>query len=157
LAAVCIGHYFKVADELIKEGLENYIPQMNRSQLVKTKNNTLILDAYNANPNSMKVAIENFASYQAQNKLILLGDMFELGDYSQDEHKTIIDLIKEKNLTNTIFVGNEFMKLNENLNFKFFATTQECSDYLKTLSINDTTILIKGSRSMKMETLQEVL
>ncbi len=157
LAAVCIGHYFKVADELIKEGLENYIPQMNRSQLVKTKNNTLILDAYNANPNSMKVAIENFANYQAQNKLILLGDMFELGDYSQEEHKTILNLIIEKNLTNTIFVGNEFMKLNDNLNFKFFTTTQECSDYLKTLSINDTTILIKGSRSMKMETLQQVL
>ncbi len=156
LAAVCVGHYFKVEDEQIKEALENYVPQNNRSQLVKTDNNTLILDAYNANPNSMKVAIENFATYTAERKIAILGDMFELGDYSAEEHKKIIELITEKKLDNTIFVGEDFFKLNPP-NYTTFKTTEECKDFFKSLNLKNTTILIKGSRGMKLETLQEVL
>lgn len=156
LAAVCVGHYFKVEDDLIKEALESYVPQMNRSQLVKTEKNTLILDAYNANPNSMRVAIENFANYKSENKLALLGDMFELGNYSHEEHQKIIDLVKEKKLQQVIFVGEEFYKLNPN-DFKTFRTTQECKEYLKELNLKANAILIKGSRGMKMESLQEVL
>ncbi len=156
LTAVSVGHYFKVEDGLIKEALENYVSQMNRSQLVQTEHNTIILDAYNANPNSMKVAIENFANYPSENKLVLLGDMFELGEYSTNEHQMIIDLIIEKKLNSTIFVGQEFFKLNPT-EFKTFKTTEECKLFLSQLNIKNNTVLIKGSRSMKMETLQETL
>jgi UDP-N-acetylmuramoyl-tripeptide--D-alanyl-D-alanine ligase len=156
LAAVCVGHYFKVEDELIAKSLVSYVPQMNRSQLLNTGNNTLILDAYNANPNSMKVAIENFSNYMAENKLAILGDMFELGEYSVEEHKKIIELVIEKKLNTTIFVGNEFFKLNPN-NYTVFKTVEECKEYLKILSLKNHTLLIKGSRSMKMENLIDVL
>ncbi|PBQ30802.1 UDP-N-acetylmuramoyl-tripeptide--D-alanyl-D-alanine ligase [Sphingobacteriaceae bacterium] len=156
LAATCVGSYFKVEDEKIKEALETYLPNMNRSQLVKTQKNTLILDAYNANPNSMKAAIENFAGYKSDHKLVLLGDMFELGDYSMEEHQKLVDLLKEKKMVNVVLVGEEFFKLPES-QFKKFKSTAECRVYLQNKSIEGNTILIKGSRGMKMEILQEVL
>lgn len=156
LAATCVGNYFKVEDAQIKEALETYLPNMNRSQLVKTERNTIILDAYNANPNSMRAAIENFASYTSDHKLLLLGDMFELGEYSEEEHQKIIDLLKENQFKNVVLVGEEFYKLPEK-EFKKFKTTNECKDYLHKSAISGNTILIKGSRGMKMEVLQEVL
>ncbi len=155
LAAACVANYFRVEDQLIKEALENYLPNMNRSQLVKTGRNTILLDAYNANPNSMSAAIENFANYRSDKKLLLLGDMFELGEYSHDEHQKIVNLLQEKKLNNVVLVGDEFFKLDNP--FKKFKTTQECLTYLKDLNVSDNTILIKGSRGMKMEVLQEVL
>ncbi|WP_317900184.1 UDP-N-acetylmuramoyl-tripeptide--D-alanyl-D-alanine ligase [Aurantibacillus circumpalustris] len=161
LASACVGNFFKVNDKQIKEALEQYVPDMNRSQLVKTKSNTIILDAYNANPNSMKVAIENFATYKAENKLLLLGDMYELGEYSIEEHQRIIDLLKEKKFKNVILVGEEFFKLSEGnpiaIGYKNFRTTLECKDYLQKAKVSENTVLIKGSRGMKMEILQEVL
>lgn len=156
LTAAAVGHYFKVEDDLIKKALEEYLPNMNRSQLVKTQRNTILLDAYNANPNSMKAAIENFAGYNSERKLLLLGDMFELGEYSEKEHLNIIELLKEKKLDNAILVGEEFLKQKES-GFTKFKTTEECKAYLKNQNIENTTILIKGSRGMKMEALQEVL
>ncbi len=155
LAAACIGNYFHVEDHLIKEALENYLPNMNRSQLVKTSRNTILLDAYNANPNSMQAAIENFANYKSDKKLLLLGDMFELGEYSREEHQKIVNLLQEKKLSNVVLVGDEFYKLENQ--FKKFKTTQECLNYLKELHVSENTILIKGSRGMKMEILQDVL
>ncbi|MCE3227315.1 MAG: UDP-N-acetylmuramoyl-tripeptide--D-alanyl-D-alanine ligase [Bacteroidetes bacterium] len=156
LAAACVGNYFKVDDDLVKGALENYLPNMNRSQLVKTTRNTLLLDAYNANPNSMKAAIENFSKYNSSKKLLLLGDMFELGEYSTEEHKKIVELLKEKQLNDVVLVGEEFFRLNDN-SYKKFKTTNECKAYLEQQQVSDTTVLIKGSRGMKMETLQEVL
>jgi len=156
LAAACIGNYFKVEDDRIKEALENYLPNMNRSQLIKTNRNTILLDAYNANPNSTFAAIENFANYRSDKKLLLLGDMFELGEYSHDEHQKIVNLLQEKKLNNVVLVGDEFFKLKTN-SFQKFKTTQECLSYLKDLHVSENTILIKGSRGMKMEILQEVL
>ncbi len=156
LAAACVGNYFKVEENLIKEALQNYLPNMNRSQLFKTNRNTLLLDAYNANPNSMKAAIENFATYKSDKKLLLLGDMFELGEFSAEEHQKIIELLKEKNLADVVLVGEEFFKLSDN-NYKKFKTTNACKEYLQQQAINNTTVLIKGSRGMKMEVLQEVL
>lgn len=156
LAATCVGTYFKVEDALIRAALENYLPNMNRSQLVKTQHNTIILDAYNANPNSMKAAIENFAKYKSDHKLVLLGDMFELGEYSAEEHQKLVELLKENKLDNAVLVGNEFYKLDVN-GFKKFKTTGECRDYLEKNTVSGTTVLIKGSRGMKMEVLQEVL
>lgn len=156
LTAACVGNYFKVEDNLIKEALENYLPNMNRSQLVKTSRNTVLLDAYNANPNSMAVAIENFANYRSDKKLVLLGDMFELGEYSHAEHQKIVKLLEEKKLQNVVLVGEEFFKL-DTKQFQKFKTTLECLNYLKNLNVSENTILIKGSRGMKMETLQDVL
>jgi UDP-N-acetylmuramoyl-tripeptide--D-alanyl-D-alanine ligase len=156
LAAACVGHYFKVEAVKIKAALEEYIPTMNRSQLVKSNKNTILLDAYNANPNSMRVAIENFYKYKAEKKLLLLGDMFELGEYSGGEHQKIVDLLISSALNNVILVGQEFFRLEED-NFLKFKTTVECKEYLQTKNILDTTILIKGSRGMKMEILMEVL
>ncbi len=156
LTAACVGNYFKVEDALINEALENYLPNMNRSQLVKTSRNTVLLDAYNANPNSMSAAIENFANYKSDKKLLLLGDMFELGEYSQAEHQKIINLLEEKKLQNVVLVGEEFFKL-DTKQFQKFKTTLECLNFLKNLNVSENTILIKGSRGMKMETLQEVL
>ena len=156
LAAVCVGNYFKVEDALIKEALENYLPNMNRSQLLKTSKNTILLDAYNANPDSMKAAIQNFVNYKAEKKLVLLGDMFELGDYSADEHKKLIAQLKENKLDNVILVGETFFNLPSD-EFVKFKTTEECKAYLKEHNLSGNTILIKGSRGMKMESLQEVL
>lgn len=156
LAATCIGTYFKVPDEEIKNALESYVPEMNRSQLVNTGKNTLLLDAYNANPNSMKAAIENFAKYKAEKKLLLLGDMFELGEYSESEHTAIVQLLKEYELNNSILVGENFNKLPNNI-FTTFKTTEECRAYLEPKKIEGHAILIKGSRGMKMETLRDVL
>jgi UDP-N-acetylmuramoyl-tripeptide--D-alanyl-D-alanine ligase len=156
LAAACVGHYFKLEDHLIREGLEGYLPAMNRSQLLKTEKNVILLDAYNANPNSMKAAIENFANYKSEHKLVLLGDMFELGEYSREEHQKLIDLLKNNKFEQVMLVGNEFFSLHDNM-FKTFKTTEECKDYLRQNNVSGSTILIKGSRGMKMEVLQEVL
>lgn len=156
LAAACIGHYFKISDNNIKSGIESYVPDNNRSQLIKTEKNYVLLDAYNANPNSMKAAIENFAKYNANNKFLLLGDMFELGNYSEKEHQTIIENLIELKLNNVILVGNEFCQLNQN-KFNSFKTTNEAKLFLTQNKIINATVLIKGSRGMKMEQLIDVL
>ncbi len=156
LAAVCVGHYFHVPDEDINSALSSYVPAMNRSQLVKTKYNEVLLDAYNANPNSMKAAIENFAEYKADVKWLLLGDMFELGDYSKQEHLNIVELLKNKKLNNVVLVGEEFSSLPDET-FMRFKTTADCKAYIESHPIRNATVLIKGSRGMKMEVLQELL
>jgi UDP-N-acetylmuramoyl-tripeptide--D-alanyl-D-alanine ligase len=155
LCAACVGNYFKVDIEKINEALSEYVPDMNRSQLEKTANNTLILDAYNANPSSMKVAIENFAKLDGDNKLLIIGDMFELGEYASEEHKKIIELIKEKKLSHVILIGSEFSKTNSG--FKTFLNTQDCLANLKSEPQKNKLILIKGSRGMKLEILKEAL
>jgi UDP-N-acetylmuramoyl-tripeptide--D-alanyl-D-alanine ligase len=156
LAAVCIGLHFKVPTEEIIRAIETYIPEMNRSQLVKTQKNTILLDAYNANPNSMKVAIENFSKYNAEKKLLLLGDMFELGEHSEEEHKAIVRLLQNLNLGESILVGENFQKAANDF-FTTFRTTEECKEFLKKRDYKNYSILIKGSRGMKMEILQEIL
>ena len=154
LAAAAIGRFFGVTDQQIKTAIEGYVPDMNRSQLHQTEKNTLILDAYNANPNSMKAAIENFAGLPAGRKLALLGDMFELGDYSEQEHQMVADLCAAKGVE-AILVGPAFAKTKTNL--RCFETVAGCKSYLQDQQIVQSTILIKGSRGMKMEQLQEVL
>ncbi len=156
LAAVCVGNYFKVEEHEIKDALQDFVPSMNRSQLHHTGKNSLILDAYNANPSSMKVAIENFSNYKEHDKLLLLGDMFELGEFSNDEHKKLIELLQHHQLNNAILVGEHFFNTS-NHDYTKFKTTEECLAYLKQKNYSGKTILIKGSRSMKMEILQEAL
>ena len=111
LAAVCLGNYFKVDAAAIKKGIENYTPSNSRSQLIKAGTNTIILDAYNANPSSMKLAIENFIRFPAADKVLLLGGMAELGQESINEHRQILDLIGTYTWKEVILVGGDFLKI----------------------------------------------
>ena len=151
-AALTIGKYFGVDDLTIKKALENYIPENNRSQLIDKGTNQIILDAYNANPSSMAVAIENFVQLDNANKILILGDMFELGTESQQEHNAIVEsLMKQEGLI-CHFVGKEFY-LNRigKVNFHFHETFDAFSEYLKGKTIENSSILIKGSRGMALE------
>lgn len=158
MAAICIAEHFRVNVQKVAEAIESYIPGMNRSQIFKTKTNTLILDAYNANPSSMKVAIENFSSFSARSKVMILGDMFELGEASEAEHLEIVKLIKEKKFSKIYTAGPHFLKAACGAwEFESYQTTEEL---MKALAINtpvNSTILIKGSRGMKLETIISVL
>ncbi|MBF4506784.1 UDP-N-acetylmuramoyl-tripeptide--D-alanyl-D-alanine ligase [Flavobacterium sp. JLP] len=151
-AAVSIGNYFKVDDEAVKEAIENYIPENNRSQLLKKGSNQIILDAYNANPSSMSVAIANFLQLENQNKIMILGDMFELGKESEQEHKIIVDsLIKQDNSICYLIGKSFYLNKVSSEKVSFFETFNDFADYLKTLQFNENTILIKGSRGMALE------
>jgi UDP-N-acetylmuramoyl-tripeptide--D-alanyl-D-alanine ligase len=156
LCAACIGNYFKIEDSLINKALIEYTPSNNRSQLHKTKYNTLILDYYNANPSSMSLAIDNFAALAQANKFVVLGDMLELGEESAKEHEAIVDLLLKNNL-NSILVGPHFIEAGKKVNAKTFATSDEALSYLKDHPIADSVILIKGSRGIKLEKVVDVL
>jgi len=153
LAAVATGIKFNVAESEIKKAIEAYIPVNNRSQLVNTKTNRIILDAYNANPVSMSEAIKNFADYKPTNPWLIIGDMFELGEIAREEHKSIIDLLGTKAFSNVLLVGQEFYQLKNSNEYLSFKTTNDVMDYLGKNKIEDATILIKGSRGMKLEQL----
>lgn len=156
LAAACIGTYFKVEAEDIRAALEDYVPGMNRSQIIQRPLNTILLDAYNANPNSMKAAIDNFKKHSASHKLVILGDMFELGEYSKPEHQMVTDLLKESGFENVLLVGPAFGATARHA-YKTFESTQEIKNYLTQNQPQNCTILIKGSRGMKLESLVETL
>jgi UDP-N-acetylmuramoyl-tripeptide--D-alanyl-D-alanine ligase len=149
LAAVCIGRYFKIDDSKIKAAIENYTPSNSRSQLIQKGTNKIILDAYNANPSSMKLAIENFAKLNADNKVLLLGAMAELGTESLNEHKSIIDLIKKYNWREVVLVGGDFLKTDHP--FVQFKSSADAKEWLKEQSFSNSYLLVKGSRSMQME------
>lgn len=151
-AALTIGKYFEVEDLAIKEALESYVPENNRSQLLSKGSNQIILDAYNANPSSMAVAIENFLQLDNANKIVILGDMFELGDESNQEHKAIVNSLLNENEIMCFFIGKEFFgNRTDRNNFHFFESFEEFSNYLKEIKINNSSILIKGSRGMALE------
>ena len=152
LLAICIGNYFNVSNKNIKKSIENYIPKNNRSQLFKTKKNTLILDAYNANPSSMKAMLNSFANQQYKNKICILGDMLELGVRAEKEHQEIITLTNKLEL-DCLFVGKIFNSLTEN----GFKNKTEIIKYLKGKNIHEKTILLKGSRGIGLEQLIENL
>ncbi|MFD1603774.1 UDP-N-acetylmuramoyl-tripeptide--D-alanyl-D-alanine ligase [Flavobacterium artemisiae] len=151
-AATAIGRYFEVKDQDIKEALENYIPANNRSQLITKGSNEIILDAYNANPSSMAVAIANFVQLDKENKIMILGDMFELGDESAEEHKIIVDSVLNENNVQTYFIGKAFYQNKiSNDRILFFETFDSFKDFLQTIKFENNTILIKGSRGMALE------
>ena len=152
LVAVAVGKYFNVPDEKIKSALENYIPSNSRSQLIEKDSNKIILDAYNANPSSMKVAIENIAKIGGD-KVLLLGGMMEMGEESLKEHQALIDLISKYNWKDVVLVGGDFNKVNNP--YINFANSIEAGKWLKEQHYNKTTILVKGSRSMQMEKVLE--
>jgi UDP-N-acetylmuramoyl-tripeptide--D-alanyl-D-alanine ligase len=149
LAAVTIGHFFGLKNSQIKNGIEKYLPQNNRSQLTETAKNKLIVDAYNANPTSMKAAIENFAAMKVDGKILILGEMKELGTDTSSEHQSIIDLIAENGFENVLLVGKAFQET-ENA-FTTFQDIAGLTDYITTNSPEQKFILIKGSRAVQLE------
>lgn len=157
MAAVAVGIFFNIKAENINFAIESYLPSNNRSQLYKTSKNSLILDAYNANPVSMQNAIKSFKDFDAPNSLLILGDMFELGNSSKEEHKKIIELLKTVGFINVFLVGEAFYNLREPHNFNSFKKTSDLKEFLNMNPLNDKSILIKGSRGMKLESLVEVL
>ena len=149
LAAVCVGMHFGVPAQKIKSAIESYEPSNSRSQLVEKDTNKIILDAYNANPSSMKLAIENFAKLPADKKVLMLGGMAELGEESLTEHQAIITLIRQFNWTEVVLVGGDFAKIEHP--FLFFSNSEEARQWFQHQHFTHTHLLIKGSRSMKME------
>ena len=156
LAALTIGLHFGVEIQKIKEAIENYIPSNNRSQILKTQTNTLILDCYNANPSSCSSAVEAFANMQANRKMVFMGAMKELGEVSQKEHENILSQIKSKNFERIVLVGKEYKAVAKD-EVECFETSEEFKQFLLANPIENATILIKGSRSTKMEILKDVL
>lgn len=156
LAAITMGLYFDVPIENINHALTNYEPNNNRSQAKKTAKNQLIIDAYNANPTSMMAALTNFSKVDATNKVVILGDMKELGKDSLDEHQKIVDyLILESTISMVILVGEEFSRAKSN--FKHYNQVEELRVQLKTNPLSDKTILIKGSNSIKLASITDEL
>jgi UDP-N-acetylmuramoyl-tripeptide--D-alanyl-D-alanine ligase len=154
LCAACVGNYFKIEEELINQAIQNYTPTNNRSQLQKTANNSLILDYYNANPTSMQAAIENFYNMNAIDKMLVLGDMLELGEEAVTEHQVIINLLREKKLNDYLLVGPIFSSLQKE---KSFTTSKQAEEFLQANPPKNKTILIKGSRGIALEEVVKAL
>ena len=153
LAALRLAWYFDVPREDALQAIASYVPSNNRSQLVKTKRNTLIVDAYNANPSSMAVALDNLAQMKGR-KVALLGDMRELGEEAAAEHKRIVERLKD---TEAYLVGEEFARAAQGTPHKTFATSEDLAKYLSENPLEGCTVLLKGSHSIQMEKVIDVL
>jgi len=167
LAAICIGLYFDIDPQKINAGISGYQPKNNRSQVVKTATNILICDYYNANPSSMAVAIENLGKLTADHKVLVLGDMFEMGDEAAAELEAIVRKALETNVDERFFIGTEFLRSrksdpdsyrdgNQKPAAVFYTSVEEAMDAFKTNPIRNSTVLIKGSRGMALERLAEL-
>ena len=148
--AITIGNYFTIFEEDIKNGIENYIPSNNRSQIIEKDSNKIILDAYNANPSSMTAALENFTQLKDSNKIVLLGDMFELGVASAEEHQKIADLASSFNFSKLYLIGKAFSTTTVKNAFVYDSFDSFKNSNTK-LNFTNSTILIKGSRGMALE------
>ncbi len=153
MLAVCVASYFKISTKNIKGAIESYNPKNNRSQIIRTKRNVIIADAYNANPSSMIGMLQSFCEQEYENKLCILGDMLELGKVTKREHEIIRSFVKKQSL-NTIFIGKNFYSPNDKLSF---TDGTEFISFVKDNPIKNKTILLKGSRSMKLEELIQYL
>ena len=156
-AAIATGLHFGISPENINLAITNYQPDNNRSQLVDTASNKIILDAYNANPVSMLHAIDSFKEFQAENPWLLLGDMFELGDNAAEEHAKIIQLIQEKGFKNVMLVGKEFFKLKSANSYLNFKDLKDAENHLIKHPIKNAQLLVKGSRGVQLEKLLKFL
>jgi UDP-N-acetylmuramoyl-tripeptide--D-alanyl-D-alanine ligase len=150
MAAVLAGEYFELSVDEISNALSSYVPDNSRSQIIQKEGLTLILDAYNANPSSMKLAIENIGKMDVENKVLLLGHMAELGEMSVGEHQLIVDLIRSYSFDYVYLLGEEFAKTDAETSW-LFQNQEHLKSVLEKQLPNKATILIKGSRSMKME------
>ena len=154
--SIAIGMEFGVETIDIKEAIESYVASNNRSQIIKTKANTILLDAYNSNPMSLEKAIQNLENIKHENKVMIIGDMFELGEETNIEHQKIIDKCLKSGVSNVFLVGKIFNAIN-NTNYNSFYNTGDLVELLKTKAIEDAFILIKGSRGMKLEQVVDYL
>lgn len=152
MAAIAVGAQFGVSFEEAVKAIESYVPSNNRSQMVKTESNVLIVDAYNANPSSMEVALNNLSSVEAERKAAFLGDMLELGEDSQVLHKEVVDKLLSMNLSLVCLVGKEFSKVCEGVEtVRCFDSSDALAKWLKENPVKDATVLVKGSRGTRME------
>jgi UDP-N-acetylmuramoyl-tripeptide--D-alanyl-D-alanine ligase len=149
--SIAAGNYFGVETKDIVMALEAYEPENNRSQITQVGTNTIIKDAYNANPSSMKLSIESFYKMHGSNKVLVLGDMLELGEFAEFEHRQIIDLTKTLGFQNSIFVGENFMKVKDMFHGKYFKHIDEAREYFKNKNFTQALILLKGSRGISVE------
>jgi UDP-N-acetylmuramoyl-tripeptide--D-alanyl-D-alanine ligase len=157
-AAIAIGHHFEVPVSDIKAAIESYVPENNRSQLLTKGTNEIILDAYNANPSSMLVALENFIQLDKTNKCVIIGDMYELGEESLVEHKAIVNFLKNNSNFECHFVGKDFFANSiQKENFHFYHTFENFTKFLSSVKLEHKTLLIKGSRGMALERTLEFL
>jgi len=161
LAALAVGDYFGINLQHSIEAIETYIPSNNRSQLIKGHDNTLIVDAYNANPTSMKAALENFMDIDASTKGVIIGDMLELGKDSTEEHKKILKIIEKMDLKYIFIVGKEFAQAAKEYDYfkrkaVFETTSQNLKEHLSQHKITGATLLIKGSRGIKLEKVLDI-
>jgi len=157
LAAACVGKYFEIDPLEIQNALAEYTPANNRSQLIAKAKNTIIMDAYNANPTSMLAALNNFANIKHEQKCVILGDMLELGEVSEEEHQKIVDFIDKQRFAETFLVGKHFNNTNSPKEKKKFENVELLSNYLKTQPIENKLVLIKGSRGIHLEKILELL
>lgn len=157
-AAIAIGKHFSVADLQIKQAIEAYFPENNRSQLLRKGTNEIILDAYNANPSSMAAALENFVQLEKKDKIAFLGDMFELGSESMQEHRSLVESLKGENEIQFIFIGKDFYAHHSaHPNFTFFEDFEQLKTYLQQRTFKNHSILVKGSRGMALERILDFL
>ena len=157
-AAACIGRYFEVDADSIREGIESYVPSNNRSQVIRRDGNMIIMDAYNANPNSMEAAIENLNGLKAGNKVAILGDMFEIGKDSDAEHQRVAERISSSPLNEAFLIGENFAKVRINdEKVRIFPKFEDFSLFFSKRSYKDTTFLIKASRGMALERVLDLL
>ena len=150
-AAIGVGQFFKVEDDKIVEALEAYTPTNSRSQVIDTAHNHIIMDAYNANPTSMRAALINFANICGEQHLLILGDMRELGSASEEEHRNILGLVKELGFRAAFLVGQNFCTYNDNPDWLTFNKVENLCQHLESRQIKGKTILIKGSHSVQLE------
>ena len=150
-AAIGVGQYFNVEADKIVEALETYTPNNSRSQVIETQKNRIIMDAYNANPTSMRAALINFANICGENHLLILGDMRELGQESENEHRAILALMKELGYKTAYLVGPNFSAYNDNPDWLTFAKVEDLCQYVEKHPISEKTMLIKGSRGIQLE------
>lgn len=151
LAAIAIGKYHHVSNENLKSGIENYVPSGFRSRFVEKDGISLILDCYNANPDSMQASLESFAQNGGENKWVILGDMLELGAFSDEEHRSMLEFVSELNFERVFVVGPEFKKANEDYGFESYANSNDLAIYLEAGIPVGKKILLKGSRGIALE------
>lgn len=157
MAAVATGIVFGLSDEEIAVGISSYEPTNNRSEVRSKGSNTFILDAYNANPSSMEVAINNLVGSDKDHRSVILGEMLELGSTSEEEHRIVCDRLQALNLRTVCLVGKEFLQFKDMYPFQFFEDVNSLNEWLKNHTFENETILIKGSRGNKLEKAAELL
>jgi UDP-N-acetylmuramoyl-tripeptide--D-alanyl-D-alanine ligase len=157
-AAACIGHYFGVPHSEINAAIAGYAPTNNRSQIVQKDTNTVLLDAYNANPSSMALSVSNFAQMAGARKVVILGDMLELGQESEAEHRALGEQLDQQHFTEVFLCGKEMRYAAEvNPDFRYFAEKSALEQWLTDHPIRDSHVLIKGSRGVGLETVVALL